>query len=139
MNKNPTWKYLVLLLIVAFGVIYATPNLYQAEPGVQVIGLRNAVVDTSTLERVKRVLETAGVEVTQITLENGKIRARLTSEEAQNTARDILRAKLDNSFAVAAADMATTPNWLASMGGAPMWPPLRRKPMTIIMKTYASY
>jgi preprotein translocase subunit SecD len=121
MNKNPTWKYLVLLLIVAFGVIYATPNLYQAEPGVQVIGLRNAVVDTSTLERVKRVLETVGVEVTQITLENGKIRARLTSEEDQNTARDVLRDKLDDSFAVAAADMATTPNWLASMGGAPMY------------------
>jgi preprotein translocase subunit SecD len=121
MNKNPTWKYLVLLLIVAFGVIYATPNLYQAEPGVQVIGLRNAVVDTNTLERVKRVLETAGVEVKQITLENGKIRARLTSEEAQNTARDVLREKLDDSFAVAAADLPTTPSWLESLGGAPMY------------------
>ncbi len=121
MNKNPTWKYLVLLLIVAFGVIYATPNLYQAEPGVQVIGLRNAVVDTNTLERAKRVLETAGVEVKQITLENGKIRARLTSEEAQNTARDVLREKLDDSFAVAATDLPTTPGWLESLGGAPMY------------------
>jgi preprotein translocase subunit SecD len=121
MNKNPTWKYLVLLLIVAFGVIYATPNLYQAEPGVQVIGLRNAVVDTSILERAKRVLEEAGVEVKQITLENGKIRARLTSEEAQNTARDELRAKLDDSFAVAATDLPTTPSWLESLGGAPMY------------------
>jgi preprotein translocase subunit SecD len=121
MNKNPTWKYLVLLLIVTFGVIYATPNLYQAEPGVQVIGLRNAVVDTNTLERAKRVLETAGVEVKQITLENGKIRARLTSEEAQNTARDVLREKLDDSFAVAATDLPTTPGWLESLGGAPMY------------------
>ncbi len=109
------------MLIVAFGVIYATPNLYQAEPGVQVIGLRNAVVDTSILERAKRVLEEAGVEVKQITLENGKIRARLTSEEAQNTARDELRAKLDDSFAVAATDLPTTPSWLESLGGAPMY------------------
>jgi len=121
MNKNPTWKYLVLLLIVAFGVIYATPNLYQAEPGVQIIGLRNAVVDTNTLETAKRVLEGAGLDVKQITLENGKIRARLTSEEAQNTARDVLRDKLDDSFAVAAADLPTTPNWLESLGGAPMY------------------
>ncbi|MBL4672378.1 MAG: protein translocase subunit SecD [Arenicella sp.] len=121
MNKNPTWKYLVLLLIVTFGVIYASPNLYQAEPGVQVIGLRNAVVDTNTLERTKRILETAGVEVKQITLEYGKIRVRLTSEEAQNTARDVLRNKLGNSFAVAAADLPTTPSWLESLGGAPMY------------------
>jgi len=121
MNKNPTWKYLLLVIIVAFGVIYAAPNLYQAEPGVQVIGARNAVVDTSVLERAKRALETANIEVKQITLEGGKIRARLTSEEDQNSARDILRAKLGNAYPVAAADMPTTPNWLESLGGAPMY------------------
>jgi len=121
MNTNPTWKYLLLLLIVAFGVIYATPNLYQAEPGVQVIGARNAVVDTSVLERSKRALKAANVEVKQITLENGRIRARLTSEEDQNTARDVLREKLGDLYPVAAADMPTTPNWLASLGGAPMY------------------
>jgi len=121
MNKNPTWKYLLLVIIVAFGVIYAAPNLYQAEPGVQVIGARNAVVDTSVLERAKRALKTANIEVKQITLEGGKIRARLTSEEDQNSARDILRAKLGNAYPVAAADMPTTPNWLESLGGAPMY------------------
>jgi len=102
-------------------VIYATPNLYQAEPGVQVIGARNAVVDTSVLERAKRALNSADLDVKQITLENGKIRARLTSEEDQNTARDILRAKLGKDYPVAAADLATTPDWLASLGGAPMY------------------
>ena len=110
-----------MLLIVAFGVIYATPNLYQSEPGVQVIGARNAVVDTKVLERAKRALDAAGVEIKNITLENGKIRARLNSEEDQNTARDILRAKLGTSYPVAAADMPTTPSWLESLGGAPMY------------------
>ncbi len=110
-----------MVLIVAFGVIYATPNLYQAEPGVQVIGARNAVVDTSVLERAKRALDAADIEVKQIILENGKIRARLTSEEDQNSARDILRAKLGNAYPVAAADMPTTPSWLENLGGAPMY------------------
>lgn len=121
MNKNPTWKYFVLLLIVAFGVIYATPNLYQSEPGVQIIGARNAVVDTTIVERSKRALEAANIEVKQITLEDGKVRVRLTSEQDQNTARDLLRSKLGVSYPVAAADMPTTPSFLESLGGAPMY------------------
>ena len=123
MNKNPTWKYLALLLIVAFGVIYATPNLYQSEPGVQVIGLRNAVVNTDILERSKRALESAGVEIKGIELEGAKIRARLISDsdEVQTKARDTLRQKLGKDYAVALADMTTTPSWLQSLGGAPMY------------------
>ena len=121
MNKNPTWKYLVLLLIVAFGVIYATPNLYQSEPGLQVIGARNAVVDQTILDRAKRALESADIEVKQIVLENGKVRARLTSEDDQTRGQDVLRAKLGNLYPVALADMPTTPNWLQSMGASPMY------------------
>ena len=121
MNKNSSWKYLALVLIVAFGVIYAMPNLYQAEPGVQVIGARNAVVDTKTLDRVQRALEAADIEVKQVTLKNGRIQARLTSEKDQNTARDLLRSKLGSTYPVAAADLPTTPNWLQSLGGSPMY------------------
>ena len=123
MNKNPVWKYLALLLIVAFGVIYATPNLYSSDPGVQVIGLRNAVVDTEILERAKRALQSADVEIKVIELEGAKVRARLVSndDEVQNLARNTLRAALGKDYAVALADMPTTPGWLASLGGAPMY------------------
>ena len=75
MNKNSVWKYLALMLIVAFGLIYATPNLYQAEPGIQIIGARNAVVDTTILERAKASLEAAQIAVKEIRLSGQKIQA----------------------------------------------------------------
>jgi len=121
MNKNPTWKYLLMLLIVTFGIIYATPNLYQAEPGVQVIGARNAVVDEKTLARVTRALESDNVEIKTINLENEKIRVRLFSEEDQSKAKEKLAQVLGNQYPVALADMATTPQWLQNLGGAPMY------------------
>ena len=121
MNKNPTWKYLLLLMIVAFGVIYAAPNLYQAEPGVQVIGVRNTDIDQGTLGRVNRTLEDAGIAVKQITLENRAVRARLNSEEDQNKAKQVLKDTLGSNYPVALADMPTTPDWLKSFGGAPMY------------------
>jgi len=121
MNKNSAWKYLALVLIVAFGLIYATPNLYQAEPGIQIIGARNAVVDATILERAKSTLENANVDIKEIRLSGDKIQARLNSEEDQFRARDILKAELKDLYPVALADMPTTPNWLQSMGAAPMY------------------
>ncbi|MFT5571575.1 MAG: preprotein translocase subunit SecD [Cryomorphaceae bacterium] len=121
MNRNPTWKYLLLLVIVAFGVIYATPNLYQAEPGVQVIGVRKAEVNAVTLGQVTRALETNGIEVKSIKLENDVIRARLFSEQDQSRAQSVLRTAMGSNYPVALADMTTTPEWLRNLGGAPMF------------------
>ena len=121
MNKNPTWKYLVLVAIVTFGFIYATPNLYIAEPGVQIIGVRNTEVDQTFLSRVSRILENNEIEVKTISLENQAIRARLMSEDDQSNARDILKDTLGANYGVALADMPTTPSWLSSLGAAPMY------------------
>ena len=121
MNKNPSWKYLLLLVIVAFGVIYAMPNLYQADPGVQVIGVRNAVINQNTLGQVSRALETNGIEVKSIGLDGKKIRARLFNEDDQNKAKEILPSILGSDYPVALADLQTTPSWLKNLGGAPMF------------------
>ena len=112
---------MALMLIVAFGLIYATPNLYQAEPGIQIIGARNAVVDTTILERAKASLEAAQIAVKEIRLSGQKIQASLLSEADQVRAQDVLKAELKDLYPVALADQPTTPKWLQSLGAAPMY------------------
>lgn len=123
MNTNPVWKYLLLLVIVTFGVIYATPNLYQSDPGIQVIGLRDAAVDQNTLGQVSRALELKNIEIKSIGLQDSKIRLSLVSseDEVQLEAREVLRSALGSNYPVALADIQTTPQWLQSLGGAPMF------------------
>ena len=121
MNKNPAWKYLLLLLIVAFGVIYAVPNLYQADPGIQVIGVRGAAADQNTMGQVSRALEANGIAIKGMTLENKKVRASLVNEEDQTRAKDLLKTTLGSDYPVALADIQTTPTWLQGLGGAPMF------------------
>ncbi len=123
MNQNPVWKYLALIIIVAFGVIYAVPNLYQAAPGVQVIGdkARNIQVDNDILGRVSRTLETNGIAIDSLTLEGGKLMARLQSEDDQTKAREVLKKELGRDYPVAITDFQTTPSWLQGFGGAPMY------------------
>ena len=111
----------MLLLLVSFGVIYATPNLYLAEPGIQVIGVRNAEVNEQLLGRVSRALEQNSIEAKSIGLSNGAIKARLNSDLEKSKARDVLKEALGSDYGVALADMPTTPQWLAGMGAAPMY------------------
>ena len=110
-----------MVLITAFGVIYATPNLFQAAPGVQIIGSRNAEVDEQIMGRVSRTLEAGGIEVSAISFDGQAIRAKVSSEEAQNSARDMLREALGPNYPVALADIPSTPSWLQSLGGQPMF------------------
>ena len=121
MNRNPTWKYLLLVMIVSLGVIYAMPNLYQAEPGLQVIALRDAPMNDRTLSKVTQTLKDNAIEVKSIALKDGKIRTRLLSEEDQTKGQTVLRNELGSRYPVALTDMQTTPQWLQSFGGEPMF------------------
>ena len=112
-----------MMLIVAYGAIYATPNLFQAAPGVQIIGdkTRNISVDGDLLARVNGILDANSIEVESIGLSGGKIKARLKSEDDQTKAKDVLKSDLGSDYPVAITDFQTTPSWLQSMGGAPMY------------------
>jgi preprotein translocase subunit SecD len=108
-------------MLVSFGVIYASPNLYVAEPGVQVIGVRNAEVNEQTVGQISRTLEGEGISAKSIELNFDTIKARFSSEQEQSIARDALKEELGSAYGVALADMPTTPSWLANMGAAPMY------------------
>ena len=64
-NQYPAWKYLLLAIIVVFGVIYATPNLYGEDPAVQ-ISHRVNLVNESELSHVRDILVAEGIKFPSI-------------------------------------------------------------------------
>ena len=46
MNQYPAWKYLLILMAVALGALYALPNLYGEDPAVQVTSTRGFELST---------------------------------------------------------------------------------------------
>ena len=36
MKKYPAWRYALLLIVLGVGILYALPNLYPAQPAIQV-------------------------------------------------------------------------------------------------------
>jgi preprotein translocase subunit SecD len=121
MNRNPTWKYLLLALIVIPGLIYALPNLYGENPGVQIAGIRTAEVTEATLATVETVLSKSGLMPRNITFESNIIKVLFSDTEDQIKARELIADKLGNSYSVALALIPATPDWLSNLGAAPMY------------------
>ena len=123
LNKTPLWKYVLILAVLAIGFIYSAPNLYPDDPAVQVSGASTALqVSQADLDRVSKALGEAGIAVKAATLgENGKAAlVRLTKQEDQLPAKDVVRKALGDDYVVALNLAPTTPQWLRSLGAHPM-------------------
>ncbi|EOX1814625.1 protein translocase subunit SecD [Vibrio cholerae] len=120
LNRYPLWKYLMVMLTIAVAALYALPNIYGEDPAIQITGARGASVDMSTLDAVTDALNKAQLSQKSIALENGSILVRFNDTDTQISARDIISEALGNDKIVALNLAPSTPNWLESIGGAPM-------------------
>ena len=120
LNKSPLWKSLLVLFVVAFGALYASPNLFGEDPAVQVSGLRGVEADNATLDKVRSQLEQEKIDYASIVLEKGQVLVRFPNTESQLKGRDLLDDELGNQFSVALNLTPATPDWLAGIGGTPM-------------------
>tara|TARA_R110000751_G_scaffold304757_1_gene420472 strand:+ start:7263 stop:9077 length:1815 start_codon:yes stop_codon:yes gene_type:complete len=110
----------MVLLIVAIGALYASPNLYGEDPAVQISGLRGIETNAATLDVVKSKLDESKISYASIVMEGGQILARFSDTEQQLRARDLLDETIGDEYSVALNLTPATPEWLASLGGTPM-------------------
>mgnify|MGYP000099016959 CR=1 FL=1 len=62
MNRYPAWKYLLVVFVVVFGMIYASPNLFLDDPALQIAGGRTVQVNDGTLKAVETTLKSNNIE-----------------------------------------------------------------------------
>lgn len=122
LNKYPLWKYALILVVLAIGFIYSAPNLYPDDPAVQISGASSALhVNQADLDRVSKALVDAGITVKGASLgEKGSGLIRLTNQEDQLPAKDVVRKALGDDYVVALNLAQTTPQWLRNLGASPM-------------------
>ena len=123
LNKYPLWKYVLILAVLVVGFIYSAPNLYPDDPAIQISGASTALqVNQADLDRVSKALADAGIQVKAASLaEKGKGGLlRLTKQEDQLPAKDVVRKALGDDYVVALNLAPTTPKWLRSLAASPM-------------------
>ncbi|WCE30282.1 protein translocase subunit SecD [Vibrio sp. SCSIO 43137] len=120
LNRYPLWKYLMVIFAIAISALYALPNIYGEDPAIQITGARGAAVDMSTLDSVTDALDKKSLSHKSIALENGSILVRFNDTDTQISARDIISEALGKDTVVALNLAPATPDWLESIGAAPM-------------------
>jgi len=89
-NRYAPWRYVLLIVIIALGAIYAAPNLYGEDPALQ-ISHRVNLLSEADVNNVRGLLETEGVAYRSIELDGNNILVRFDSEEEQLRAAEPLR------------------------------------------------
>ena len=131
MNRYPVWKYLLIALVLAFGVTYAIPNFFKQSPAVQISsGKATVKVEPALVERVNKVLADAGVNADAVwfdhTQTGGTVRARFSDGDTQLKAKDALQRVFapqgdESNYVVALNLLSNTPLWLQKIGALPMY------------------
>ncbi len=124
MNTLPGWKYFMLAILLIIGTIFALPNIYPPDPAIQITQENGALIDESLFVEIQKALETKGISLKSANVEEGKSLIRFKNKDDQFKASDevpkFLSTKGLNQHVVAINLAPTTPEWLKSIGGAPL-------------------
>lgn len=124
MNRYPLWKNLLIVVVFAFGLIYALPNIYPNDPAIQITSDSSSTpVSERILNKANAALDKAGIEHFGEQLINNYGLIRLHKNDDQLRAQAIINeavSELDSGYVVALNLAETTPEWLKSMGAGPM-------------------
>src|SRR5690349_24436788 len=102
MNRYPLWKYILIGVALAFGLLYTLPNFFPEVPAVQVSSSKSAVkIDNALLGTVEDALKAAGIAYRGAELDPVGIKVRFSDPDTQLKAKDVLQNKLGDNYIVA--------------------------------------
>lgn len=122
MNRYPLWRYILMIAILVFGVIYALPNIYGEDPAIQIISKDSAAIPAVLVENVRGVLNTQKIPFISIDSNpsSNTVLIRFNNTEDQLKAQDLVEATVGGQYSVALNLAAKTPEWLRAIGAKPM-------------------
>ncbi|MBM2829912.1 MAG: preprotein translocase subunit SecD [Gammaproteobacteria bacterium] len=121
MNRYPSWKYALIVIITLIGIIYALPNIYGSDPAVQISSSHGAEISELTELQVSTALDEANIKPMTIELSENSLIIRFTDEETQLKAQGIVKLSLGKNYVVALNLAPSTPTWLRKLGAEPMF------------------
>jgi preprotein translocase subunit SecD len=121
MNQYPAWKYLLIIVLLVVGILYALPNLYGEDPAVQVSSLRGAPLGDTLAGVVETRLADSKLKPKSIEAANERLLVRFTNTEDQLAAADLIKEALGADYVVALNLAPSTPHWLQDIGALPMY------------------
>jgi preprotein translocase subunit SecD len=120
MNQYSVWKYLLILLIVTVGIVYALPNIYGEDPALQVTSSRGFDIPADLTGTIDDALLAEKISISSREQQGNRMLYRFNNTEDQIKAADVVREALGDQYVVALNLAHATPDALRAIGGKPM-------------------
>lgn len=121
LNRYPLWKNLLLGITLLLGLIYAAPNLYGADPAVQISSVHHIKIDEKLVEAIKSAINNAKLPYKSIeTLHDYDLLVRFQDTDIQLKAKDLIKQTVGDNYTVALNLAPATPHWLIALRANPM-------------------
>ena len=121
LNQTAWWKFLVIITVVLLGLIYAVPNIFGSDPGIQIRGARGLSVESSVLGRAQAALEAQSISFKSISHDAKGIKIRFENDETQLRAKELIEKELGNNYSLALTLLTGAPSWFTDLGILPMY------------------
>jgi len=117
MNRYPLWKYVLIIAVTVFGLIFALPNLYPSQPAIQITATSpEARLESEALEKIKTALSSKGISATNIlSIDAKKALIRFDTPDNQLTAAEAIKEVLGRNYSTALNLAPATPAWLSRL------------------------
>ncbi|MCB1581573.1 MAG: protein translocase subunit SecD [Xanthomonadales bacterium] len=119
MNRYPMWKYILILVIVSLGALYALPNIYGQSQVVQIKSEQDKAVDQATLDQVANILNENQVSYEAVSIDGETAIVKFVDLDTQRRGQDVLKEEL-KGFDTAMNLRPNVPDWLKELGGKAM-------------------
>jgi len=120
MNQYSIWKYLLILIIVAVGVVYALPNFYGEDPALQITSSRGFELPADVTTNIDDALLVEKISFSSREQHGNRLLYRFKNTEDQIKAADVVKKALGDQYTVALNLAHATPEALRAIGGKPM-------------------
>ncbi|MER3547141.1 MAG: protein translocase subunit SecD, partial [Rhodanobacteraceae bacterium] len=120
MTDFPRWKYALVAIVLALGLLYASPNLFRPQPAVQISANHGAVIDAALQKKVQSTLDQSKIPYQDVTIQGDRLLVRFANTDVQLRASDVLHLALGDDYTVALNLATTVPSWLQAIGARAM-------------------
>lgn len=119
MNRYPTWKYILIVMIVAFGILYALPNIYSQSKVVQISTDDGKAISEQQLQDIQQALKDGDINSGQAVIDEKSAIVKFDDLDDQRKAQDVLNQALPD-LKTALNLKPNIPSWLSGVGGSAM-------------------
>ena len=120
MLEYARWKYILIVVVLALGVLLALPNVFGDDPALQVATKNHNPVGPDALPGIESYLKDQKINYSSAYVDDGRILVRFPDTTDQFKARDAINGKFQDQYITALSFAPRTPAALRALGLKPM-------------------